>query len=74
MGLPSADTLEGLAELMGMENLVEELYNSYKLGETVDPFGKSRISHPHRFYGLYAVKGAASTAISDLISHRYECP
>ena len=58
-----ADTLEGLAELMGMENLVSEveLYNSYKLGETVDPFGKSAdLIDPIGSTGpYYAVKGAA---------------
>ena len=58
-----ANTLEELAELLGMENLVEEvaLYNSYSTGEAVDPFGKdaSYIDPIGETGPYYAVKGAA---------------
>jgi succinate dehydrogenase/fumarate reductase flavoprotein subunit/uncharacterized protein with FMN-binding domain len=58
-----ADTLEGLADQLNMENLVQEveLYNSYSDGEVQDPFGKaSDLVNPIGSEGpYYAVKGAA---------------
>lgn len=57
-----AETVGELAELIGMENLVEEVekYNTYVTGEN-DPFGKdSALMHEIKLdQPVYAIKGAA---------------
>lgn len=57
-----AETVGELAELIGMENLVEEVekYNTYVTGEK-DPFGKdSALIHEIKLdQPVYAIKGAA---------------
>jgi len=58
-----ADSVEALAELLGMDNLAAEVekYNSYADGSAEDPFGKdtSLIHAINAGEPVYAVKGAA---------------
>ena len=58
-----ADSVEELAELLGMDNLVAEVekYNSYADGSAEDPYGKdaSLIHAINAGEPVYAVKGAA---------------